>query len=50
MLDLPDGANLGLIRLRFLECLDQEFKFESIILTTPKKKRPRAQARGLKRQ
>ena len=30
MLDLPDGADLGLVRLRFLECLDQEFAFENV--------------------
>jgi len=30
MLDLPDGADLGMVRLRFLECLDQEFAFENV--------------------
>ena len=30
MLNLPDGADLGLVKLRFLECLDQEFTFENV--------------------
>jgi len=30
VLDVPKGVDLAMLRLRFVECLDQEFKFESI--------------------
>ena len=30
VLDVPKDVDLAMLRLRFVECLDEEFKFESI--------------------